>query len=240
MPSVRIWTLESDNDDKVVKCLANKLAEHLHLENISVRTASKKDVPKGGDKGLAIATQTYLKQEDYVIFVIDYDGPMSRHQRDQESNSLVNQIQRIVNNHNFAGKVFFAPAIHELEAWLLIDCLGIACYFASKQSRYKDNCRDKVLANKSFAALVKNYQKGDTEKIVETVPGGDGPKEYLEEFSEQVLLELNPNMPQKNIRDKRYHEKISPDVADHVVIDRETLRRNNSLRELGNVLAQFK
>ncbi len=240
MPSVRIWTLESDNDDKVVRCLANKLAEHLHLENISVRTASKKDVPKGGDKGLAIATQTYLKQEDYVIFVIDNDGPMSRHQRDQESNSLVNQIQRIVNNHNFAGKVFFAPAIHELEAWLLIDCLGIACYFASKRSRYKDNCRDKVLANKSFAALVKNYQKGDTEKIVETVPGGDGPKEYLEEFSERVLLELNPNMPQRNIRDKRYHEKISPDVADHVVIDRETLRRNNSLRELGNVLAQFK
>ena len=240
MPSVRIWTLESDNDDKVVKCLANKLAEHLHLENISVRTASKKDVPKGGDKGLAIATQTYLKQEDYVIFVIDNDGPMSRHQRDQESNSLVNQIQRIVNNHNFAGKVFFAPAIHELEAWLLIDCLGIACYFASKRARYKDNCRDKVLANKSFAALVKNYQKGDTEKIVETVPGGDGPKEYLEEFSERVLLELNPNMPQRNIRDKRYHEKISPDVADHVVIDRETLRRNNSLREFGNVLAQFK
>ena len=240
MPSVRIWTLESDNDDKVVKCLANKLAEHLHLENISVRTASKKDVPKGGDKGLAIATQTYLKQEDYVIFVIDNDGPMSRHQRDQESNSLVNQIQRIVNNHNFAGKVFFAPAIHELEAWLLIDCLGIACYFASKRSQYKDNCRDKVLANKSFAALVKNYQKGDTEKIVETVPGGDGPKEYLEEFSERVLLELNPNMPQRNIRDKRYHEKISPDVADHVVIDRETLRRNNSLRELGNVLRQFK
>lgn len=239
MPSVRIWTLESDNDDKVVKCLANKLAEHLHLENISVRTASKKDVPKGGDKGLAIATQIYLKQEDYVIFVIDNDGPMSRHQRDQESNSLVNQIQRIVNNHNFVGKVFFAPAIHELEAWLLIDCLGIACYFASKRSLYKDNCRDKVLANKSFAALVKNYQKGDTEKIVETVPGGDGPKEYLEEFSERVLLELNPNMPQRNIRDERYHERISPDVADHIVIDRETLRRNNSLRELGNVLAQF-
>ena len=240
MPSVRIWTLESDNDDKVVKCLADKLAEHLHLENIYVRTAGKKDVPKSRDKGLAIATQNYLKQEDYVIFVIDNDGPMSRHQRDQESNSLVNQIQRIVNNRNFAGRVFFAPAVHELEAWLLIDCLGIACYFASERSRYKDNCRGKVLANNSFAALVKNYQKGDTEKIVETEPGGDGPKEYLEEFSERVLLELNPNMPQRNIRDKRYHERISPDVADHVVIDRETLRRNNSLRELGNVLAQFK
>ena len=25
MPSIRIWTLESDNDAKAVKCLANKL-----------------------------------------------------------------------------------------------------------------------------------------------------------------------------------------------------------------------
>ncbi len=240
MPSVRIWTLESDYDAKVVRCLANKLAKHLHLRNISVRTASKKDVPKGRDQGLLIATQTYLKQEDYVIFVIDNDGPMSRHQRDQESNSLVNQIQRIVNNRDFADKVFFAPSIQELEAWLLIDCLGIACYFASKRSRYKDNCRGKVLANKSFAALVKNYQKGDTEKIVERVIGGEGPKEYLEKFTERILLELNPDMPQKNVRRERYHERISPDVADHVVINRETLRRNNSLRKLGNVLAQFK
>ena len=62
----------------------------------------------------------------------------------------------------------------------------------------------------------------------------------LEEFSERVLLELNPDMPQKNVDRERYHERISPDVADHVLIDRETLRRNNSLRKLGNVLAQFK
>ena len=240
MPSVRIWTLESDNDDKVVKCLANKLAEHLHLENISVRTASKKDVPKGKDKGLAIATQNYLKQEDYVIFVIDNDGPMSRHQRDQEANSLVNQIQRIVNNHNFAGKVFFAPAIHELEAWLLIDCLGIFCYFASKRSQYRNNCRDKVLANQSFIPLFRRYQRGNTEHIVETEVGGKGPKEYLEDFSEQILRALNPKIPQKNINRDRYHERMSPDVAKYVAIDRETLQRNNSLCELGNMLAKFK
>ena len=240
MPSVRIWTLESDNDDKVVKCLANKLAEHLHLKNISVRTASKKDVPKGKDKGLAIATQNYLKQEDYVIFVIDNDGPMSRHQRNQESNSLVNQIQRIVNNRNFAGKVFFAPAIQELEAWLLIDCLGIICYFASQRAQYRNNCRNKVLANQSFVRLLRHHQKGNTEHIIETEMGGNGPKEYLEEFSERILRALNPNMPQKNVNRERYHEGMSPDVADHVVIDAETLRRNNSLRELGNILSQFK
>ena len=240
MPSVRIWTLESDNDDKVVKCLAEKLVEHLHLENISVRTASKKDVPKGRDKGLTIATQNYLKQEDYVIFVIDHDGPMSRHQRGQESNSLLNQIKRIVNNHSFVGKVFFAPAIQELEAWLLIDCLGIFCYFASRYSQYRNNCRDKVSANQSFVRLLRHYQKGNTEHIVETEVGGNGPKEYLEDFSEQVLRALNPNMPQKNINRDRYHERVSPDLAKYVVIDKETLRRNNSLRELEDVLVQFK
>ena len=240
MPSVRIWTLESDNDDKVVKCLANKLAEHLHLENISVRTASKKDVPKGKDKGLAIATQNYLKQEDYVIFVIDNDGPMSRHQRDQEANSLVNQIQRIVNNHNFAGKVFFAPAIQELEAWLLIDCLGIFCYFASQRSQYRSNCRDRVSANQSFTRLLGRYQKGNTEHIVETEVGGNGPKEYLKDFSEKVLCTLNPNMRSRNISRERYYENMAPKLAEYVVIDHQTLARNNSLRELGNVLSQLK
>ena len=238
--------MESTNDAKVVKHLTSKLVTHLRLRNLSIQTVGGTEPLMYNRRGQSLSRrleqtiQQYLQKDDYVIFVIDNDGPMSRHQRDQESNSLVNQIQRIVNNDDFAGKVFFAPAIQELEAWLLIDCLGIACYFASKRSQYKDNCRDKVLANKSFAALVKNYQKGDTEKIVETVSGGDGPKEYLEEFSERVLLELNPNMPQRNIRDKRYHERISPDVADYVVIDRETLRRNNSLRQLGNLLAQFK
>ncbi len=29
MPNIRIWTLESDIDAKVVKCLANKLVTHL-------------------------------------------------------------------------------------------------------------------------------------------------------------------------------------------------------------------
>ena len=246
MPRIRIWTLESTNDAKVVKHLVGKLVTHLRLKNLSIQTVGGTEPLMYNKKGQSLRNrlrrtiQQYLQKDDYVIFVIDNDSPMSLHQRRQEPNSLINQVQRITQDRRFSGKVFFTPAIHELEAWLLIDCLGIACYFASKRSRYKDNCRGKVLANKSFAALVENYQKGDTEKIVETVPGGDGPKEYLEEFSERVLLELNPNMPQRNIRDKRYRERISPEVADHVVIDGETLRRNNSLRELGNVLAQFK
>ena len=192
-----------------------------------------------GDR-LSRTIQQYLKKDDYIIFVIDTDSPMSLHQRRQEPNSLINQIERIIEDQSFAGKVFFAPAVHELEAWLLVDCLGIFCYFASQRSRYKNNCRRKVSNNRSLMNFVKSYQRGNTENIVETEIGGRGAKEYLIEYSEQVLRKLNPNMPQRNVDHERYQERMSPDLAKDVVINRETLRRNNSLRELGNVLGRCK
>jgi hypothetical protein len=246
MPRIRIWTLESTNDAKVVKHLVGKLVTHLRLGNLSIQTVGGMESLMYNKRGQSLGdrirqtTQQYLKKDDYVIFVIDNDSPMARHQRRQQRNSLITQIELIAQDSSFSGKVFFAPAIQELEAWLLIDCLGIFCYFASRRAQYKNNCRDKVSANQSFVRLLGRYQKGDTEHIVETEVGGNGPKEYLEEFSKQILRALNPNMPQKNVNREQYHERISPDVADHVVIDRETLWRNNSLRELGNVLAQFK
>ena len=246
MPTIRIWTLESDYDAKAVKCLANKLVTHLQLGNLSIQASGKRAIPKSNRKReplsdtLRKAVRNYLKQEACVIFVIDSDSPMSTHQRRGEPNSLINQIKQVTKDNHFVGKVFLAQAVQELEAWLLIDCLGIFCYFASKRTQYGEDCRDKVPTNPSFARLVKRYQKGDTEKIVEPEIGGSGAKEYLSKFSEQILLKLNPKMPQKNINRRRYREAISPAVAEHVDINRQTLQRNNSLRNLGNLLAQFK
>ena len=240
MPTIRIWTLESDYDAKAVKCLANKLVAHLQLGNLSIQASGKKALPRQKGAGLRKATQNYLKQEACVIFVIDSDSPMSTYQRRREPNSLINQIEQVIKDSHFVGKVFLAQAVQELEAWLLIDCLGIFCYFASKRAQYREDCRDKVPTNPSFAQLVKHYQKGDTEKIVEPEIGGSGAKEYLSKFSERILLKLNPKMPQKNINRQRYREKMSPAVAEHVDINQQTLQRNNSLRNLGNLLAQFK
>lgn len=87
MPTVRIWTLESDHDAKVVKCLANKLMIHLQLKNLSIQSIGKGALPKRKIKGTSLsdilrrATQNYLKQDACVIFVIDHDSPMSTHQR---------------------------------------------------------------------------------------------------------------------------------------------------------------
>ena len=234
MPSIRIWTLESDNDAKAVKCLANKLATYRQLGPITIYTAGRRKP----SVQLRKAIQNYLKQDNCVIIVIDRDGPIAHHQRQQNPNSLINQIKQMVNDPNFTGKVFFVEAIQELEAWLLIDCLGIFCYFATKRAQYKDNCRDKVSTNLSLKRLVNRYQKGNTEIIVESAIGGKGAKEYLIEFSEKILSELNPNIPPKNIRREKYRETLSPEVAEHIVIDRETLQRNNSLKKLGDVIGQ--
>ncbi len=245
MPTMRIWTLESDNDAKAVKCLANKLVTHLQLGNLSIQASGRKAVPKRNKRGasssdtLRMAVQNYLQQDVCVIFVIDSDGPMSSHQRQQEPNSLINQITRVVEDSHFTGKVFLAQAVQELEAWLLIDCVGIFCCFASKVAQYRENCRDAVLTNQSFTRLVDHYQKGDTEKIVEAEIGGSGAKEYLIEFSKEILLALNPNLPHRNVNRRQYRENMSPEVAEQVLIDQHTLGRNHSLRKLGNLLAQF-
>ncbi len=244
MASVRIWTLESDYDAKAVRSLAEKLAIHLQLDQLSIQVSGKGALPKPKKRGpppheiLSRAVQNFLKQDDCVIFVIDSDGPMSKNQRRQQPNSLFNQIMQIVNDSSIDGRVYFAPAVHELESWLLIDCLGLSCCFAGKRSRYRENCRQKLSSHPSLSRLIRNKQPGDTENIVEAVEGGRGPKEYLIDFSEHVLLGLNPNMPQRNIKRERYREAMAPEIADHLVINQQTLGRNASLRKLGNYLAR--
>lgn len=197
MPSIRIWTLESDNDAKAVKCLANKLIGFRQHAPISIQTAGRRK----SSIQLKKAIQNFLKQDDCVIIVVDRDGPRAHRQRLQNSNSLINQIRQIEKDSNFVGKVFLVEAIHELEAWLLIDCIGVFCYFATKRAQhYRNNCRGKVLANISIRNLVNSYQKGDTEEIVGTGTDGKGAKEYLIELSEKILSKLNPKLSENDIK----------------------------------------
>ena len=261
MPTLTIWTLESDYDAAAVKCLANKLVTYLQLGNLSIQSAGKKArqavgkkaaqlarrnaLPRRGKKeiplidALKMAVQDYLKQDVCVVFVIDRDSRMSTHQRRQEPNSFINQIEQVLNDRRFQGKVFLVQAVQEIEAWLLIDCLGVFSYFASQSPQYRMIDRNRALTNRSFARLIGRYQKGNTENIVEAEMGGKGPKEYLTEFSEKILFALNPNMPPRNVNRQRYREAMSPEVAEHVDINQETLRCNNSLRKLGRVLTRF-
>lgn len=235
MPSIRILTLESKNDAKVVGCLANKLSEFMKIEAMSIDTTGKRKP----SIQLRKAIDNYLKRNDCVIIILDRDGPRAHQQRLQNPNSLINQIKQIEKDEHFDGKVFLVEAIQELEAWLLIDCVGIFCYYASKRAQYRDNCRKKVSESRSLKRIVNRYQKDDTERIVESEIGGKGAKEHLIDFSEKILHVLNPNMPIKNVTREKYRLVRSSEVAEHIKINKETLRRNHSLKKLGDVLAQF-
>ena len=239
MSTVRIWVLESDYDEKVVECLAKKLTIHLQLNNLSIKTAGKRALTSiqrsKHKKALKVGIRNFLKEDDCVIFVLDLDSPQSLSARRAQANSLINQVEELVNE----PIVFFAPAIWEIEAWLLIDCLGIFCYFASTRKQFKTNCRQNVLTQRRFDRLVNSYQKGDTKMIVEAVTGGTGPKEYLRDFSEKILRALNSKMSRKDINKERYKENMSPGIVEHIEISKDTVRRNNSLGCLGDLLSRL-
>ena len=132
MANVRIWTVESDYDAEALKSLVQKLTTNLKFDDLSVQTVGSKGflMSNWNDKTslngkLKKAVQDYLKQDDYVIFFLDSDSPMLTCQQLPEREVLVNQIKQIVSEPGFAGKVFFAPGVQELESRLWRAHLGI-------------------------------------------------------------------------------------------------------------------
>ena len=110
MSTIRIWALESDYDAKAVECLATKLAKHLQLVNLSIQVSGRQALTQGRfSRGrLDERTRIYLKEAVCVIFVVDQDSPMSLHQRRQEPNSIINQIDGIVKRHLSKISIYLA------------------------------------------------------------------------------------------------------------------------------------
>jgi hypothetical protein len=229
MSSIRIWTPESDFDSKAVRCIAEKIIA-FYGSDIKILESSKmaynQAFQKNQKDGLQKQVNIYLKTSDLVIFLIDYDGIQSHTQRSKESNSLVNRITEVVNSIDKAILVYIKQ---EVESWLLVDCLGICCYFT------KD---EKTRIKKDWIEFSTKNQPGNTELIVESVPGGKGAKEYLVDFSDSINLKINPNLSKKldNLKQKRYSESDSPQVDKYIEINQQTLARNESLREFAKYL----
>ena len=229
MPSIRIWTPESDFDSKAVRCIAEKIVA-FYGSDIKILEASKmaynQAFQKNQKDGLQKQVNIYLKTSDLVIFLIDYDGIQSYAQRSKEPNSLVNRITAVVNSIDKAILIYIKQ---EVESWLLVDCLGICCYFTKDE-----NTRIK----KDWIDFSKKNQCGNTELIVESFSGGEGAKEYLVDFSDSINLKTNPNLAKKldNLKQKRYSESDSPQVAKYIEINQQTLARNESLREFAKYL----
>ena len=116
MISIRIWNLESDRDAKAVKFLENEFIRFRQLGDIAIRTATRSTLRKCHRKGVPIssslkkAIEHYLKQDDYIIFVIDTDR-----QPPQESDSLIDQLRLVIKDCGFSDKIFFVPDIQECD-----------------------------------------------------------------------------------------------------------------------------
>lgn len=157
MANVRIWSVESDYDAEALKSLVKKLAINLKFKTLSVQTVSSKAflMSNWSDKvslngKLKKAVRDYLRQDDYVIFFLDSDGPMLTRQQPQELEALVNQIKQIVTDPGFAGKVFFAPGVQELESCLWRAHLGIedpdrAARMDYAEARFRELCASRGL-----------------------------------------------------------------------------------------------
>lgn len=228
MPSVRIWTPESDYDRDAVVCIAKKIVGCYEWD-LAIEYGTKQGFNDVASKpnGLQKAVNTYLKRNDLVIFLIDADGNQALAKRKGEKNSLVNRIEAVVNASG--GKAKLILMLQELEAWLLVDCLGICCYFTGNA-----NARNQ----EKWIKFASKKQKGKTDVIEEANVGGKGVKEYLVELSKEILIEKNQNLKNKpkNLKQSQYSEDKSSKVAECLEINGKTIKRNDSLEEFAKCL----
>ena len=156
MSTVRIWAVESDYNAKAVEALANSLVANLKLGDMSIQTANSKAFLMSNENGESLnvelkkAVRYYLKQDNCVIFFINSQGTTGTRSRLQKARSLVKEIKQIVADPSFAGKVFFAIGVPELEARLWRAHLGIkdpdrAARMDYAEARFRELCATRSL-----------------------------------------------------------------------------------------------
>ncbi len=224
MNNILIWAPESDFDSKTVCCIAKKIVKY-YDSNITVSDSSKVAFnqainKKTGGDGLKKAVDIYLKNSELVIFLLDADGVESQAQRLEQPNSLINRINRVVEQSQ--GKCLLILIRQELEAWLLVDCLGICCYFTKTPGTRNDPKWEK---------FAKKYQKGQTDLIIEAESGGKNAKEYLVNFSKDIVKKINPQLKDRDLKKQQYSENDSDKIAEKLEINHQTIARNDSLSE---------
>ena len=150
MLSIRIWNLVSDRDPKAVRFLENEFLRFRQLGDIAIRTAGRSTLRKCHRKGTLLegslrkAIRYYLKQDDYIIFIVDSD----QHGQ-SESKPLVEQIRRVVEDGGFSDKIFFMLDIQECKDSIPTEWQRIVLRFRteveSERKRFREEW-DKTLA----------------------------------------------------------------------------------------------
>jgi hypothetical protein len=247
---IRIWTVESDNDKFAVDAIAKKLCSILNRDDIAISSAGKRTwntvLQKDKNGGLNKAVLDFLDEDDAVIFLLDQDNPAAQAERREQRNSFISKISGVTNQQQFHGKVFMLFMVMELEAWLLVDCLGIAAFFWHSRRRRNQKINEQhikearvsVEQSPNLLKIVEKSQKGNTETIVEAESGGKGVKEYLAKYSQKILLGDNSKLKPKDIDKLEYKESMSSSIVPFIDLTKATIKRNPSLNNFFDRIAK--
>lgn len=236
MNQITIVALESEYDRQTLEKITPKLLR-FHNQTKTKFSVFGKPQPNRHSSPIDVlekAIRNYLKESDCVILVLDKDGRRADLDRRGEPNSLINTALKATTR--FANQVYVLQIINEMEAWLLVDCIGIWAYFTCRNKAYSPDCRARVEAHADWPKIIKKHQLGDTQMIEEPERGSKGAKEYLTHFSKQILDTLNPRA--KDTSSIEYAEKLAPIIAEYIEINKTTLGRNESLTQFGKHLIQ--
>ena len=174
MLSVRIWNLESDHDAKAVKFLEDEFVRFRQLGQLVIRKTGRSALRKCHRKGVPLkeslrkAIQHYLKQDDYIIFLID-----AEQQRQQESSPLIEQLRHVVKECGFSDRISFAPDIQEYEPPIPMQWQSIVSCFRTEVESDRKQLRekwDRTMAHfhKAFAHIpeeevIRHFEEAITE-----------------------------------------------------------------------------
>lgn len=241
---ITIYAPESNYDSETIKRLLGTFLSSQAQVMVNIHTPNKSqfdNLTKKGKEALKTAVREILTKHRCVIFVIDRDGPMAQAARENQHYSHLNQIRKVLAIQEFQGRVHLVEAINEIEAWSLIDCVGIFGYFAKGHHSLPSECKPKNSVEcppecrnqlqQKFNALINSCQKGDTQTIEEPIAGGKGVKEHLKHFAKEIYKRLHDG-DDRVPKNKQYEESKSPEIARYIEISSETLGRNESLKRL--------
>ena len=143
MMSVRVWNLESDHNAQAVNFLEDEFVSFRQFGDLAIRKTGRSALRKCHRKGAPIrsslrkAIEHYLKQDDYIIFIIDSDR-----QGQQEPKTLTDAVKQIVKDCNFSEKVFFATDIQKGESAAPTQWQSIISRFRTEVEKDRKQFRD--------------------------------------------------------------------------------------------------
>lgn len=141
MISIRVWNVESDHDPNVIRFLEDEFLKSRQLRHLAIRSSGRSALRKCHRMGAPVneslrkAIQHYLKQDDYIVFITDATNAKLNNQK------LLYELEHVVKDNDFAGKIYFAPDIQDSETSVNAEWQGLVSDFRAKVDTDRERFR---------------------------------------------------------------------------------------------------